>query len=600
MAVSSSSKAGESYLGSYISLISKYEIRYEGILYHLNVQDSTIALKNVRSYGTEGRKKDGPQIPSTDKVYEFILFRGSDIKDLQVKTAPPAQKEEPVHDDPAIIQSHYAGVPLSSSASASVDGTPFIESAQGQDMPAPNSGAYSTSYPPFQSANHVVSPNLSQATENTAQSFSMPMYWQGYDGTSFNRSYTPQHSLPFQSPPMASSSVLVQNQMQTLGLEVSSVMGLTNATDFVTTVPSATSSLLHTSFSTTPPVQYSVPQEMPSSYLKTSLPSHAAYDSIDRLKPYTVPHSSECTSFINAQSINKDVPDYIPVHSNRSISNAVSPYNASTSSPLLTLTPSLLVPGQLAESTSHVLSSTMYPDQKNMDLLTSLSSISQPLVPTSASQAPLLPLPTSVQKVGRVSFFSLKFLTALLHVTSLYSDLWPFIYNKLDGAVFKRKEKREKRKDKKGRSLAHNQFTMQFTEEFDFEAMNEKFNKEEVWGSLGKPKPTDKPLGKEDNGQSLEDKVAPHLVPNFDPKPAYQKDEFFDTISCNSFGMGRNGQNRFSDRKNPNTETFGWSNQRPNLGYGSYGRGRGDNYRGRHNWGRGYGYGGRGNGNLPF
>ncbi|XP_048230858.1 protein decapping 5 isoform X2 [Ricinus communis] len=534
MAVSSSSKAGESYLGSYISLISKYEIRYEGILYHLNVQDSTIALKNVRSYGTEGRKKDGPQIPSTDKVYEFILFRGSDIKDLQVKTAPPAQKEEPVHDDPAIIQSHYAGVPLSSSASASVDGTPFIESAQGQDMPAPNSGAYSTSYPPFQSANHVVSPNLSQATENTAQSFSMPMYWQGYDGTSFNRSYTPQHSLPFQSPPMASSSVLVQNQMQTLGLEVSSVMGLTNATDFVTTVPSATSSLLHTSFSTTPPVQYSVPQEMPSSYLKTSLPSHAAYDSIDRLKPYTVPHSSECTSFINAQSINKDVPDYIPVHSNRSISNAVSPYNASTSSPLLTLTPSLLVPGQLAESTSHVLSSTMYPDQKNMDLLTSLSSISQPL----------LPLPTSVQK--------------------------------------------------------HNQFTMQFTEEFDFEAMNEKFNKEEVWGSLGKPKPTDKPLGKEDNGQSLEDKVAPHLVPNFDPKPAYQKDEFFDTISCNSFGMGRNGQNRFSDRKNPNTETFGWSNQRPNLGYGSYGRGRGDNYRGRHNWGRGYGYGGRGNGNLPF
>ncbi|XP_049315190.1 protein LSM14 homolog B isoform X5 [Bactrocera dorsalis] len=90
--------AGMPELGSKISLISKADIRYEGRLYTVDPQECTIALSNVRSFGTEDRETQF-QIAPQSQIYDYILFRGSDIKDIRV-----VNNSLPHPNDPAIMQ----------------------------------------------------------------------------------------------------------------------------------------------------------------------------------------------------------------------------------------------------------------------------------------------------------------------------------------------------------------------------------------------------------------------------------------------------------------------------------------------------------------
>ena len=65
-----------------------------------------MSLENVRSFGTEGRRgRPEEEISPSDQVYEYIVFRGSDVKDLRIEEHPGIKetKAPVMPDDPAIV-----------------------------------------------------------------------------------------------------------------------------------------------------------------------------------------------------------------------------------------------------------------------------------------------------------------------------------------------------------------------------------------------------------------------------------------------------------------------------------------------------------------
>ncbi|KAL1840922.1 hypothetical protein VTJ49DRAFT_7620 [Mycothermus thermophilus] len=129
-----------------ISLISRSDIRYSGTLHSINSDDSTVSLENVRSFGTEDRKTNPDEfVPPSDQVYEYIVFRGTDVKDLRIEEGPaPVKEEKPpaMPNDPAILGARPRNVPTGPSAPQGPQGLQSPAGPQNQQGPPPGAPGF--------------------------------------------------------------------------------------------------------------------------------------------------------------------------------------------------------------------------------------------------------------------------------------------------------------------------------------------------------------------------------------------------------------------------------------------------------------------------
>ncbi|GER57642.1 decapping 5-like [Striga asiatica] len=423
-----------------------------------------------------------------------VLFHILHFQDLQVITAAPVQTEEPIYNDPAIIQVSNSNMrPLSSSKPVSPTVGSLPEYNLYAEPPAPNAKIYQNTLPSYPSETLSGLWGTSHTTHNTASSYGMQTQWQGYSAS----------NIPYDISHVRSSA--------------------TSSSIYLTATPTLSSEQLSTPYADPVPSKPSLP--VPQSTLISSngltMPSLLTYQNTTSIEPRVV------------NKVALDPASLLPV---QSFPNSVTSVPVPIVDPQqVFLTPNLSQP----KLTEHSLAQTLYPDQKDITIMSSANpSYSSPAA--TAVQPPLLPLPPHLQK-------------------------------------------------------SH---SLQFTEEFDFQAMNEKFNKDEVWGYLGKANQREKVEGMQENGMSTLElgDDNPKLTSKTNAKPAYNKDDFFDSISCNSVGRGtRNGHNWFSERMKLDSQTLGSFQRRTQFGYGGHREsGVGEHHGSYNNRQRGHNYGHRG------
>lgn len=556
----------DSYIGSLISLTSKSEIRFEGFLYAVDTENSNIVLQNVRSFGTEGRKKDGPQIPASDKVYEYITFRGTDIKDLHVKLSPPQ-----IHNDPAIIS---VQAQATQPASIPPPYVPPVTSLTGDSSSSSHSGvsSFPSARPLYDSSSSGLPlwgpPPAPVAPNGTG--LAMPVFWQGFYKFPDDHRHLEHQHFKLQPPPAQFPSLPVLQAPSALGqYPVQSSL----APIFSQPAPS---------YSSAQPLEGS-------SATSIVTPVTTILSASPILSDLEIPVSvSAASSVVTADFLNTHPSKLLRKRSEEDLSE---PHPLVNSARLSEVSSALSVPGlpiaamapqavqqvpkaALASGKGPMANRQAYKQgQKTTD---PSKARFRPVIPglQQSSAQPLLPLPVSPNQQqpliqGNDSTFK---------------------------SIFIRRGRG--RGNGIGRTGRGARSKSKFLEDFDFMAMNEKFKKEEVWGELLKEETKDKV---EENG-SLEclvdggieseefDKPFDKPLSDMPKRSVYVKDDFFDLLSCDALNQGsKSERTKFSEQRKIDTETFGSFPLRSRGGHrgwfgGRGGRGRGRNIsRGRRN-----------------
>ncbi|XP_060205611.1 protein decapping 5-like isoform X2 [Lycium barbarum] len=493
----------------------------------------------VKSFWTEGQRKDGLQLLASDEIYEHIFFRGCDIKDLQVISSPLPQSTSAVPDDPAIIQSHFPQ-PSPTTMASTCHGAAQIANFSTSVQPILPVTPVQLNLPrgPSASSSSFCGSSLPPPPVNISR-LVVPNYWPGLVGSSGGVSYF-QHRYPPPPQSLLASLPPVQQQARHQNINTSVAGGSNTAVAGGSRFSELRHPLLLRGSTGSP---NTLPPLLPTPSVQSN-PGRFA-DVVSNL--LSIPRSNEGSSALSSVAVDPG------------------PKMASSLQEVLIVnaTPALVIneSSSIDPTISQTLSSMTIEEQSGLKQSSSSQSLQTTDIDAKTALAPVLEPVLSSDSTGETLESSLKS-TAKTLLGSTSSRHCKGQFGR--GGDKARRNPAFTNHSYRGRAQGRanvnsSRVIRRFKEDFDFEAMNEKSNKEEVWDYLGKNNKADADDGDENEKETEDSDVkgeASEVHVKDDSKPVYCKDDFFDSFSCDALGQ-ESAEVTLCEQRKKDAETFG-------------------------------------------